>query len=70
VNYVLGLAGQHAAGARLPAPETDRSAFLTRLAARWAQLDPTKYLFVRQMATQLAGHDDHEQFLRTEEWSP
>ncbi len=63
VNYVLGLAGQYAAGARLLAPDTDRSAFLATVAARWAKLDPAKYPFVRQVATQLPGHDDREQFL-------
>jgi AcrR family transcriptional regulator len=63
VNYVLGLAGQYAAGARLLARETDRTAFLTTLAARWAQLDPAQYPFVHQVATQLPEHDDREQFL-------
>jgi AcrR family transcriptional regulator len=63
VNYVLGLAGQYAAGARLLAPETDRSAFLATVAARWAQLDPAAYPFMRQMATRLPEHDDREQFL-------
>jgi hypothetical protein len=63
VNYVLGLAGQYAAGARLLGRETDRSAFLTAVAARWARLDPAEYPFVRQMAAQLPGHDDREQFL-------
>ena len=63
VNYILGLAGQYAAGARLLARDTDRSAFLATVAARWAQLDPAEYPFVRQVATQLPGHDDREQFL-------
>jgi AcrR family transcriptional regulator len=63
VNYVLGLAGQYAAGARLLARETDRSAFLATVAARWAQLDPAQYPFMRQVATQLREHDDREQFL-------
>ena len=63
VNYVLGLAGQYAAGARLLPRETDRSAFLATVAARWAQLDPAEYPFVRQVATQLPEHDDREQFL-------
>ena len=63
VNYILGLAGQYAAGARLLPPDTDRSAFLSTIAARWAQLDPADYPFVRQMAAQLPGHDDRAQFL-------
>jgi AcrR family transcriptional regulator len=63
VNYVLGLAGQYAAAARLLEPDTDRSAFLATVAARWAQLDPAQYPFVRQVATQLREHDDREQFM-------
>ena len=63
VNYVLGLAGQYAAAARLLAGETDRSTFLATVAARWAQLDSAAYPFMRQVATQLREHDDREQFL-------
>jgi AcrR family transcriptional regulator len=62
VNYILGLAGQYAAGARL-AGETDRTAFLAAIAAQWARLDPTEYPFVRQVAAELPEHDDREQFL-------
>jgi AcrR family transcriptional regulator len=63
VNYILGLAGQYAAGARLLPRDTDRTAFLATVAAQWAQLDPAEYPFVHQVATQLPGHDDREQFL-------
>ena len=63
VNYVLGVAGQNAANARLHARETDRSAFLAAVAARWARLDPAEYPFVRQVAARLREHDDREQFL-------
>jgi AcrR family transcriptional regulator len=63
LNYILGLAGQYAAGARLLSPGTDRTAFLAAVAARWAQLDPAQYPFVHQVAAQLPGHDDREQFL-------
>jgi AcrR family transcriptional regulator len=63
VNYILGVAGQNAANARLVPPGTDRSTFLASVAAQWAQLDPAQYPFVRQMATQLREHDDREQFL-------
>lgn len=62
LNYVSGLAGQYAAAARL-AHETSRAAYLERIAAQWAQLDPEEYPFVRQVAPQLGGHDDREQFL-------
>jgi AcrR family transcriptional regulator len=63
LSYILGLAGQYAAGARLLAPDTDRSAFLANVAARWARLDPARYPFLHQVAAQLPGHDDREQFL-------
>ncbi|HEY1914703.1 MAG TPA: helix-turn-helix domain-containing protein [Streptosporangiaceae bacterium] len=63
VNYVLGVAGQHAANARLVEPGTDRATYLAGVAARWAQLDPTQYPFVRQVAAQVPEHDDREQFL-------
>jgi AcrR family transcriptional regulator len=63
VNYVLGLAGQYAAAARLLLRETDRTAFLAAVAARWTQLDPAEYPFMHRVATQLREHDDREQFL-------
>jgi AcrR family transcriptional regulator len=63
LNYILGLAGQYAAGARLVPRGTDRTAFLAAFAAQWAQLDPAEHPFVRQVAPQLPGHDDREQFL-------
>lgn len=63
VNYMLGLAGQYAAGTRLVARETDRTAFLATMAARWEQLNPAEYPFVRHVAAQLREHDDREQFL-------
>ena len=63
LSFILGLAGQYAAGARLFARATDRTAFLGAVAAQWAQLDPAQHPFVRQVAKQLPGHDDREQFL-------
>ena len=64
VNYVLGVAGQNAANARLlVADEADRSVFLDTVSAHWASLDPDEYPFVHQAATQLREHDDREQFL-------
>ncbi|WP_213772299.1 TetR family transcriptional regulator [Bradyrhizobium sp. dw_78] len=63
VNYILGVAGQNAANARLHAHETDRSAFLAAVATRWMQLDPVEYPFVHRVAMQLREHDDREQFL-------
>jgi AcrR family transcriptional regulator len=63
LNYILGLAAQHAAAARLVPPDTGRTAFLAAVAARWAQLDPARYPFMHKVASQLPGHDDREQFL-------
>jgi AcrR family transcriptional regulator len=63
MSFILGLAAQYAASARLLPRDTDRSAFLRAIAAQWAQLDPAEHPFVRQLATQLPGHDDREQFL-------
>ncbi|MFJ4652511.1 TetR/AcrR family transcriptional regulator [Nocardia sp. NPDC088792] len=62
VNYILGLAGQYAAGARLLGRETDRSAFLAGVAEQWTRLGPAKYPFLHRVAAQLAEHDDREQF--------
>jgi AcrR family transcriptional regulator len=63
VHYILGLAGQYAAGARLIDPGTGRSDFLSAVAAQWTGLDPARYPFLRQVAAQLREHDDREQFL-------
>jgi AcrR family transcriptional regulator len=63
LNYVLGVAGQNAANARaLAAARTDRSAFLADVAARWSQLDPERYRFVREAGAALVEHDDRDQF--------
>jgi len=62
MNCILGLAAQYAAAERLPR-DADRSAYLAIIAARWMELDPAEHPFVRQVATQLADHDDREQFL-------
>src|SRR5277367_2158959 len=63
MSFILGLAAQYAAADRLFTRDTDRTAVLGAVAAQWAQLDPTEHPFVRQVATQLAEHDDREQFL-------
>jgi AcrR family transcriptional regulator len=63
VNYILGVAGQNAANARLVPRDTDRTAFLGAVAAEWSQHDPADYPFVHQVVTQLRDHDDREQFL-------
>lgn len=63
VNYVLGVAGQYAARARLLARETDRSALLATVAARFTRLDTSEYPFIHRVAAQLREHDDRGQFL-------
>lgn len=62
LNYILGLAVQYAAGARLLSGTTDRTTFLASAAAQWERLDPVRYPFVRRVAAQLSEHDDREQF--------
>jgi len=63
VSYILGVAGQNAANARRHAPGTSRSGVLGEAAARWEELDPAAYPFLRKVAPQLRDHDDREQFL-------
>jgi AcrR family transcriptional regulator len=63
VNFILGVAGQNAAAARLLPRDTDRAEFLAAVAARWTQHDRAQYPFIHQVAAQLAVHDDREQFL-------
>jgi AcrR family transcriptional regulator len=63
VNYILGLAGQYAAGARVLGPRTDRSAFLRGIAEQWEQLDPVTFPFMRGLSAELVQHDDRAQFM-------
>ncbi len=67
MSFILGLAGQYAAGARLFPRHTDRTtfrkAFLETIAAKWAQLDPAEHPFVRQVAAVLPEHNDRGQFM-------
>lgn len=63
VNYILGLAGQYAAGARVLGSQTDRTAFLRDIAKQWEQLDPAAFPFMRSLSAGLDQHDDRTQFL-------
>ena len=63
LNYILGVAGQNAANARMHPPGADRTALLSAIAARWMQHDPAQYPFVHRIAVQFPEHDDREQFL-------
>jgi AcrR family transcriptional regulator len=63
VNYILGLAGHYAAGARALGPETDRAAFLRGIAEQWEQLDPATFPFMHSVSAGLDQHDDRTQFV-------
>ncbi|WP_254600985.1 TetR/AcrR family transcriptional regulator [Caulobacter sp. S45] len=63
LRFILGLAGQYAVGSSRFGGEMDRTTLLTEVAARWVQLDPVEHPFVRQVAAELSGHDDRQQFL-------
>lgn len=63
VNYIIGVAGQNAANARLLPRDTDRTEFLQAVAAQWMRSDPAEYPHVHRAAAHLPGHDDREQFL-------
>ena len=61
VNYVLGAAAQHAAGARRAPDDAARQQYLEALAGQWARDDADS--LVQESAALLPGHDDREQFL-------
>lgn len=63
VNYILGVAGQNAANARLMPPGTDRDAVLGDITRRWLSYEADRYPFVHRVAPQLREHDDRDQFL-------
>jgi AcrR family transcriptional regulator len=63
MSFILGLAAQYAASARVFTRDMDRTAFLEAVATKWAELDPKEHPFVRQAARQLPEHDDRQQFL-------
>jgi AcrR family transcriptional regulator len=63
VSYVIGVSVQNAANRRLCEPDTDRADFLEMVSARWKELDPREYPFLRNVATQLRKHDDRAEFL-------
>jgi len=63
-SYIVGVAGQNAANARLgQARGLDRSTFLDGVALRWSELDAAAYPFTRSVAAQLREHDDRADFV-------
>ena len=61
VSYILGAAGQYAAGARTRPDGAGRQEYLETLARRLTLHDPDP--LVGELAAQLREHDDREQFL-------
>jgi AcrR family transcriptional regulator len=63
-SYIVGVAGQNAANARIGQERAlDRSTFLDALATQWSQLDAAAFPFVRSAAAQLRAHDDRADFV-------
>jgi len=60
VNYILGVAGQNAANARIQAAD---GSSLAAGAEQWAQLDPLRYPRLHRAAARLGDHDDRQQFV-------
>lgn len=63
VNYILGVAGQNSANARLHGQDMDRTTVLTAVADRWRQLDQAEFPFLQRIADRMPNHDDRDQFL-------
>jgi AcrR family transcriptional regulator len=63
-SYIVGVAGQNAANARIGRERgLDRTVFLDQLATQWEQLDASAYPFMRSAGAQLRVHDDRVDFL-------
>ncbi|MFF1586555.1 TetR/AcrR family transcriptional regulator [Streptomyces sp. NPDC058286] len=69
VHYILGATAQNAqapgdAGRGTGSgAEPDRAEFLDSASRAWQDLDPHEYPFIHDIAEQMRGHDDREQFL-------
>ncbi|QJE01839.1 TetR family transcriptional regulator [Massilia forsythiae] len=64
LNYILGVAGQNAANARVARRlGGERPALLESVAAAWLRLDEDAYAFTRSVAAQLREHDDRADFM-------
>lgn len=63
-SYIVGVAGQNAANARIGQERgLDRSTFLDAVALRWSELGADTYPFTRSVAAQLREHDDRADFV-------
>jgi AcrR family transcriptional regulator len=63
VSYILGVAGQNAANARIANPHIDRQDLFSAVIARWAEFASDENAFIHKVAKQLRNHDDRAQFL-------
>jgi AcrR family transcriptional regulator len=63
LSYIIGVSVQNAANGRLLEPSVNRAEFLETESARWKALDAHEYPFTRNVAAQLAEHDDRAEFL-------
>jgi AcrR family transcriptional regulator len=66
VHYILGATAQNAqaSDAACAAPaEAERAEFLDSASRAWQDLDADDYPFLHDIADQMRGHDDREQFL-------
>jgi AcrR family transcriptional regulator len=63
VNYIFGVAAQNANNARRVHQGVTREELLTEVAERWSELEAGQYPFLREIAAQLPGHDDRQQFV-------
>ena len=62
-SYIIGMAGQNAANARVGQElALDRSEFLDAMAVQWLRLDANAYPFAHRAAAQLREHDDRADF--------
>lgn len=67
LSYILAVSIQNAANGQFARrkldPSVTRAAFLASVSAKWKALDAKDFAFTRNVASQLAEHDDHAEFL-------
>ena len=63
VHYILGAAGQSAAGAGPAQSGVERADFLEAAARAWGELDIERFPFIRAVADQVPEHDDRAQLI-------
>ncbi|AKU97878.1 Transcriptional regulator, TetR family [Labilithrix luteola] len=63
LSYIIAVSIQNAANGRLVDSSVNRADYLEAEATRWKALDAHEYAFTRNVAPQLAEHDDRAEFL-------